>query len=68
MIEPIDSEALLGANLSNIFQWNQHIRDGDRNMIAVLSKKNVALGRISTLADFKTRKFFGSGLIMSTLS
>ena len=68
IVEPIESEYLLGANLTNNFQWNQHVRDGENSLMKTLSKKNVALGKISKIADFKTRKMIGSGLIMSTLS
>ena len=68
IIHPIESEYLLGANLSNNFQWNQHVRDGDTSLVKTLSKKNTALGKIARIADFKTRKMIGSGLIMSTLS
>ena len=68
IINPIESEYLLGANLSNNFLWNQHVRDGDNCLIKTLSKKNIALSSISQIADFKTRKMIGSGIIMSTIS
>ena len=68
IVEPIESEYLLGANLSNNFQWNNHVRDGDNSLVKSLSKKNIALGKISRITDFKTRKMIGNGLIMSTLS
>ena len=67
-IEPIDSEILLGATLSNNFMWNQHIRDGEQAMIHTLNRKNTALKKISQTTDFKTRNMIGSGLVMSSLS
>ena len=68
VIEPSEYETLLGADLSNNFQWNQHIRDGDKALMKSLAKKNTALKRISGISDFKTRKIIGSSLIMSTLT
>ena len=68
VIEPSEYETLLGADLSNNFQWNQHIRDGDKALMNSLAKKNTALKRISGISDFKTRKMIGSSLIMSTLT
>ena len=68
VIQPVECEVLLGATLTDNFQWNYHIRDGENALVKSLSRKNTALGRISKIADFKTRKMIGSGLIMSTIS
>ena len=67
-IEPVEDEFLLGANLSNNFLWNQHIRDGSKALVTSLSRKNTALAKISNISDFKTQKMIGSSLITSTLS
>ena len=67
IIEPAHSEVLLGATISNNFTWNEHIRDGEKSMMKSLGKRNTALGRISNISDFKTRKMIGNGLIMSTI-
>ena len=53
---PQDCEELLGATLSNNFLWNNHIRDGEKAVIKSLNTKNNALSKISSVADFKTRK------------
>ena len=68
IIAPQESEVLLGVTLSNNFLWNQHIRDGERNMMASLSKKNVALANIAKITSFKTRLMIGSGLMMSAIA
>ena len=68
IIQPAESEILLGATLSNNFQWNQHVQDGEKSMMKSLNKRNTALGRISNITNFKTRKMIGNGLIMSTLA
>ena len=65
---PQDCEELLGATLSNNFLWNNHIRDGEKAVIKSLNTKNNALSKISSVADFKTRKMIAEGLIMSTVS
>ena len=67
-ILPDNSELLLGITLSDNFQWNNHIRDGDRSLLGTLSRKNIALAKIAKITDFKTRLMIGSGLIMSTLT
>ena len=68
IIHPVQSEVLLDVTLSNNFQWNHHIRDGEQPLIRSLNRRNTALKRISRISDFKTRKMIGSGLIMSTIS
>ena len=67
-IEPISSEKLLGAKLSNNFTWNLHIRDDDHSMFRTLTCKINALYKISLVTSFKTRKMVASGLILSTLN
>ena len=67
-IKPVDCEILLGASLSNNFQWNQHVRDGKKAILSSLNKKNTALVKIAQITDFKTRKNIGTSLIMPTLS
>ena len=68
IVEPISHEKLLGANISNNFLWNLHIRDDDKSMFRSLTSKINALFKISQFASFKTRKLVASGLILSTLA
>ena len=56
VIEPSEYETLLGADLSNNFQWNQHIRDGDKALIKTLTKKNIALKEYQVSVIFKQEK------------
>ena len=67
-IQPNEFKVLPGATLSNNFLWNQHVRDGSKSVLSSLSKKNIALSKISQIASFKTRKNIGTSLIMPTLS
>lgn len=68
VIERRESEALLGATLSNNFQWNLHLRDGEKSVLRTLNLKNNMLKKISRAADFKSRKIVASGLILSTIN
>ena len=56
-IEPISSEKLLGAKLSNNFTWNLHIRDDDHSMFRTLTCKINALYKISLVTSFKPVKW-----------
>ena len=67
-IEPVQNEKLLGANITNDFKWNNHIRDNDKSMFRILTSKLNALYKISRVANFKTRKMIASGLVLSTLN
>ena len=40
----------------NNFTWNHHIRYSEKAIIHILNKKNAALGKLSKVVDFKTRK------------
>ena len=68
IIEPISSEKLLGAKLSNNFTWNLHIRDDDHSMFRTLTSKINALYKVSLMTGFLNRKMVASGLILSTLT
>ena len=68
IIEPISSEKLLGAKLSNNFTWNLHIRDDDHYMFRTLTSKINALYKVSLMTGFLNRKMVASGLILSTLT
>ena len=68
IIEPRETETLLGAQLSNNFTWNHHIRDGEFSMFKVLVSKNNALRKKAKICNFKTRKMVATGMIMSNIS
>ena len=60
IIEPKSFERILGAQISNDFTWNYHIRDSDSSLLKSLTSKIKALGKISKHASFKTRKSVGT--------
>ena len=67
IIEPVQSEKLLGCVVSNDFRWNQHIRDDEKSMMRILVSKVNALRKVAHYSDFKTRKMIAQGIIMSNL-
>ena len=68
IISPIENEKLLGAQISNNFTWNQHIRDHEKSMFRILVGKLNALKKICPVANFKTRRMIATGLVMSSLT
>ena len=65
IIEPDESEKLLGAYISNDFTWNTHIRDGEKPLFKVLTSRVNALAKISRITSFKHRKMIANGIFMS---
>ena len=60
IIPPSYSERLLGAQVSNNFTWNEHIRDNEKSMLKMITSRVNA-------ADFKTRKMIANAVVMSRL-
>ena len=56
IIEPSPVERLLGANVTNDFLWNNHIRDNKKSIISTLKTKNNALSLICHYSSFLVRK------------
>ena len=67
VIEPVESEKLLGCHVTNDFRWNEHIRDSDKSMLRILTSKINALRKVAFYSSFKTRKMIAQGIIMSNL-
>ena len=67
IIEPVQSEKLLGCQVSNDFRWNLHIRDSEKSMLRILTSKLNALRKVAFYSSFKTRKMIAQGIIMSNL-
>ena len=65
IIEPSPTERLLGANLTNNFLWNNHLRDNKKSVISTLRSKNNALSIICHYSSFMVRKMIANGIIMS---
>ena len=64
---PVECETLLGANISNNFTWNQHLRDDKKSLFNKLRQKLGILRKICSICDFRTRKMIAEGLFMSNL-
>ena len=67
IIEPVQHERLLGAEISNDFKFNFHIRDGDKLMMNILTSRTNALRKIAFISSFNTRKIIAEGIIMSNI-
>ena len=67
VIEPIDDERLLGCQISNNFKFNKHVRDHEKSMTTILSRKIKALQIITGTAPFKVRKMIAEGLVVSNI-
>ena len=67
IIEPVDCERLLGAQVSNDFTWNDHVRNNDKSMFKILTSRVNALRKISFALSFKSRKMIAMGIVMSRL-
>ena len=67
VIEPIYSEKLLGGHITNDFKWNEHIRNNEKSLFRLLTSRINALGKISSISTFKTRKMIANGIVMSLL-
>ena len=67
IIEPVKNERLIGAQISNDFKFNVHIRDSDNSMLNILTSRMNALRKISTISSFSTRKMIAEGIILSNI-
>ena len=67
IIEPVENERLLGAQIANDFKFNVHIRDSDKSMLNILTSRMNALRKISSISSFSTRKMITEGIIMSNI-
>ena len=68
IIFPQSEEKLLGALVSNCLNWNNHIRDNSKSLIAALTSRVNALSKVCEFSSFKTRKMVANGIFMSYLS
>ena len=67
IIEPVNSETLLGGHISNDFKFNIHLKDHDKSMFKGLTSRGNALSKVSRISSFKTRKMIADGIVMSKL-
>ena len=67
IMEPSDSERLLGLQVSGHLTWNEHICNGDKSLVKTLSVRINCLRKVCVWADFKTRKMLANGIVHSKL-
>ena len=68
IIEPQETEVLLGGIISSNLKWNTHVRDHKKAMFKSLTSRINALSKISKVASFKTRKMLANGIVMTKLT
>ena len=67
VIEPVEHEKLLGAQVSNDFKFDIHIRNNKKSMINILTSRINALRKVAFVSSFKNRKMIAKGIIISTI-
>ena len=67
IIQPQDSERLLGCQISSNFTWNDHLRNGEASIAKQITSRVNALRKISHSATFETRKMIANGIVISRL-
>ena len=67
IMEPSDSERLLGLQVSGHLTWNEHICNGDKSLAKALSVRINGLWKVCVRADIKTRKMLAIEIVHSKL-
>ena len=67
IIEPQDTEKLLGGFISNDLNWKENLRDNKKSLFKILTSRINALSKISRISSFKTRKMIANGIFLSKL-
>ena len=68
IVNPEESEKLLGLIIDQTLGWKVHIRDGATSLLTNLNRKLGALRRVSLNATFKTRLLVANACFQSVLS
>ena len=68
IIQPSETEKLLGCNISQNLKWKLHIQTGENSLIRQLTSRLNALQKVSIFATFKTRLSAANGAFMSVLA
>ena len=66
-IKPTQTEKLLGGQLHQSLQWNQHLRDHGQSLMKQLTGRINGLRRVCGTASFKTKLMVTNGIFMSKL-
>ena len=67
VIQPSQSEKLLGGIISQNLKFTDHVQDNDHSMLKILNNRLNALKKVSHAASFKSRKMIANGVITSRL-
>ena len=67
IVEPDETEKLLGGLISNDLTWKENIRGNKESMFSIITNRVNALSKICRISDFKTRKMLANGIVMSKL-
>ena len=67
MIEPSESEKLLGCWLHQDMKIVEHLQNSEESLLGALNKRIGALKILGRVANFKTRKMIADGILMSKL-
>ena len=65
IINPTETEKLLGGHLHQSLQWNHHIRDHKKSIMKQLTTRINGLKKIARNATFNTRLMVANGAVMS---
>ena len=65
IIEPQDTEKLLGGFISNDLSWKENIRDNNKSLFRIPLSRINALSKVCRISDFKTRKMSANGIVIS---
>ena len=68
IINPIESEKLLGLNVHQSMKWGNHVISNKKSLINTLSTRLKGLKYISRVASFKTRLMVANACFMSILT
>ena len=68
IIEPTETERLLGGLVHQNPKWAEHLLDGETSLVKGLTTRLSALKKVGKVASFMNRKMIANGLIMSKLS
>ena len=67
ILEPIETEKLLGGFISSNLKWTENIRDNKKSINRMVSSRLNALVKVCQVSNFKTRLMIANGIIMSKL-
>ena len=67
MIDPSESEKLLGCNIHQSMKWNLHMRDHSKSVAKLITFRINGLRKIAKNSTYQTRLMIANGAVMSRL-